>query len=65
MTEDEDDDDVIEESLTWADSLIFPVFGSVALLSLWAILKYVGKEWINLILGVYCELSVTVDWLPS
>ncbi|OCF36274.1 minor histocompatibility antigen H13 [Kwoniella heveanensis CBS 569] len=52
--EDEDDEDeTIEETLTWADSLLFPIFGSVALLGLWAILKYVGKQWINLILGVY------------
>lgn len=29
--------------------------GSVALLGFYAVLKYVGKEWINLILGVYCE----------
>jgi hypothetical protein len=29
--------------------------GSVALLGFYAVLKYVGKEWINLILGVYCK----------
>ncbi|WVQ93668.1 hypothetical protein IAU59_000744 [Kwoniella sp. CBS 9459] len=51
--EDDEEEEAIEETLTWADSLLFPVLGSVALLGLWAILKYVGKEWINLILGVY------------
>ncbi|WWD16379.1 hypothetical protein CI109_100805 [Kwoniella shandongensis] len=49
----EEDEETIEETLTWADSLLFPVLGSVALLGLWAILKYVGKKWINLVLGVY------------
>ncbi|KAK8861698.1 hypothetical protein IAR55_002521 [Kwoniella newhampshirensis] len=51
--DDEEDAENLEETLTWADSLMFPVLGSVALLGLWAILKYVGKKWINLILGVY------------
>ncbi|WVF66036.1 hypothetical protein IAT40_000774 [Kwoniella sp. CBS 6097] len=51
--DDEEEEEAIEETLTWADSLLFPVLGSVALLGLWAILKYLGKEWINLILGVY------------
>lgn len=32
--------------------------GSVALLGFYMVLKYVGKEWINLILGVYCESDV-------
>jgi len=53
--ESEEEDESFEETLGWADSLAFPVLGSVALLGLWAVLKYVGKEWVNLILGVYCE----------
>ena len=56
MTEDEEEDEGLDdEVLSWADSLAFPVFGSVALLGLWALLKYVGKEWINFFLGLYCE----------
>jgi hypothetical protein len=52
-----------DEVLGWADSLAFPIFGSVALLGLWALLKYVGKEWINFFLGLYCECgSWHVDW---
>ncbi|WVW80286.1 hypothetical protein I302_102264 [Kwoniella bestiolae CBS 10118] len=51
--EDDEEEEVIEETLTWADSLLFPVFGSVALLGLFLIIKYVGKEWINTILGFY------------
>ncbi|WWC88039.1 uncharacterized protein L201_002942 [Kwoniella dendrophila CBS 6074] len=52
-SDDEGEEEIIEETLTWADSLLFPVFGSVALLGLFLIIKYVGKEWINTILGVY------------
>ncbi|KAI9632812.1 putative minor histocompatibility antigen h13 [Dioszegia hungarica] len=55
-TEDEDDLDAdaeLDETLTWGDTLLFPVMGSVALLGFYMVLKYVGKEWINLILGVY------------
>ncbi|WVR03703.1 hypothetical protein IAU60_000698 [Kwoniella sp. DSM 27419] len=51
--DEDEEDEVLEETLTWTDSLVFPVFGSVALLGLWAILRYGGREWINLILGVY------------
>lgn len=51
-----EDESAIDETLTWADTLIFPVFGSVALMSLWLVIKYAGREWINLFLGVYCEL---------
>ncbi|WVQ65048.1 uncharacterized protein L199_003218 [Kwoniella botswanensis] len=51
--DEEEEEEVIEETLTWTDSLLFPVFGSIALLGLFLILKYVGKEWINTILGFY------------
>ncbi|WWC68505.1 uncharacterized protein I206_102434 [Kwoniella pini CBS 10737] len=51
--EDEEEEEAIEETLTWADSLLFPVFGSIALLGLFFLIKYVGKEWINTVLGVY------------
>jgi hypothetical protein len=37
-----------------ADSLLFPVFGSITLLSIFLIFKYLGTEWINKILGIYC-----------
>lgn len=50
-----DDETSLDETLTWADTLIIPIFGSVALLSMWLIIKYAGKKWINIVLGVYCE----------
>lgn len=62
LTEDEEEDEGLDdEVLGWADSLAFPVFGSVALLGLWALLKYVGKEWINFFLGLYCEYRCWAD----
>ena len=51
----EEEDETFEETLGWADSLAFPVLGSIALLGLWALLRYVGKEWINFVLGIYCK----------
>ena len=55
----EEEAESLEETLGWVDSLAFPIIGSVVLLGLWALLKYVGKEWIDLFLGIYCEsLSV-------
>jgi hypothetical protein len=53
----EDEEEGIEETLTWADSLLFPVLGSVALVGLFLVIKYFGSEWLNLFLGVYCESS--------
>jgi minor histocompatibility antigen H13 len=55
----EDEEEGIEETLTWADSLLFPVLGSVALVGLFLVIKYFGSEWLNLFLGVYCESSRT------
>ena len=54
LAEDEDEDE-FDETLGWSDSLALPILGSGALLGLWALLKYVGKDWINLFLGIYCE----------
>ena len=51
---DDEDEDSEDEALTWADTLLFPVMGSIVLLGFYLILKYAGKEWINRILGVYC-----------
>jgi minor histocompatibility antigen H13 len=48
----------MDETLTWADTLIIPIFGSVALLGMWLIIKYAGKKWINIVLGVYCKLHL-------
>lgn len=46
------------ETLTWKESAMFPILGSVMLLGLWAVLKYFGKKWITIILGVYCKYKL-------
>lgn len=56
--DDDEDDDEEEEHLTLTDSLWFPVLGSVALLSMFLLLKYVGTEYVNLVIGVYCEFKM-------
>jgi minor histocompatibility antigen H13 len=53
----------MDEMLTWGDTLIIPIFGSVALLGMWLIIKYAGKEWINFVLGIYCKLLIPCQWL--
>lgn len=55
--EDEDDNG---ETLTMGDSLLFPVLGSVALLSLWLLIKYVDKKYIDLVLGIYFSCAGVV-----
>jgi hypothetical protein len=54
----------LDETLSWADSLLFPVLGSAVLLGLWVLLRYVDKKWINLVLGIYCESQVSSLRVP-
>ncbi|OWZ65398.1 hypothetical protein AYX15_03121 [Cryptococcus neoformans] len=54
---DDDDEEPAGETLTWKESAMFPIMGSVMLLGLWAVLKYFGKKWITIILGVYFGLA--------
>lgn len=55
----EDDDDILDENegetLTLADSILFPVLGSAALLALWALITYVDPRVLDVLLGCYCE----------
>lgn len=51
----DEEDEEEEEHLTLIDSLMFPLLGSVALLSLYFLLKYVGQDTINMLIGGYCE----------
>jgi minor histocompatibility antigen H13 len=39
------------------DALMFPVFGSIALMSLYICYKYIGKEYMNLLLTTYVMLA--------
>lgn len=51
--DDDEDEDSLDETLSWGDTLLFPVIGSITLMGLFLIIKYAGTKWINLVLGVY------------
>jgi len=53
--EDEDEDDSVGR-LTSEEAWLFPVLGSVMLVGLFLVLKYLGKEWINWLLSLYFAL---------
>ncbi|WVQ77377.1 hypothetical protein IAR50_007062 [Cryptococcus sp. DSM 104548] len=53
----EEDEDGLEESLTWWDSLLFPVIGSVVLLGFYGIVKYYGTEWLNWFMNAYFSIA--------
>jgi len=53
--EDEDEDDS-STRLTAADAWLFPLLGSVLLVGLFLVIKYLGKEWINWIMSLYFGL---------
>jgi len=50
--EDEEEED-IPDRLSAADAYLFPVLGSIVLFGMYLIVKFLGKEWINKILGWY------------
>lgn len=45
------------DTISKKDAMMFPVFGSIALLSLYVCYKYVGKEYMNLLLTTYIMLA--------
>ena len=45
------------EVITRKDAMMFPLFGSAALLSLYICYKFVGKEYLNLLLTTYIMLA--------
>lgn len=55
-SDDEDDDDD-DETLTLGDTLLFPVLGSAVLLALYFVLKYLPKQYIDVVLGAYFTLA--------
>ncbi|RDB16955.1 Minor histocompatibility antigen H13 [Hypsizygus marmoreus] len=54
---DEDDEEELPERMSSGDAYLFPVVGSVALVGLYAIVHYFGKEWINWALGWYFSIA--------
>lgn len=58
LADDSDDEDEDEdETLTFWDSLLFPLMGSVVLLGLYLVLQYLPKEYIDGVLGLYFTLA--------
>ncbi|KAJ1664162.1 hypothetical protein EV178_004374 [Coemansia sp. RSA 1646] len=58
-SEDEDEDE--SETVTSEDAYMFPVYGSIALFSMYMIFKYLNKDWVNLLLsGYFALLGVVV-----
>ncbi|KAG6812609.1 hypothetical protein H0H92_001960 [Tricholoma furcatifolium] len=53
----DDDDDEILERVSSGDAWMFPVIGSIALLGFYLVIKYLGKEWINWLLGWYFSFT--------
>ncbi|KAH9998450.1 signal peptide peptidase-domain-containing protein [Russula compacta] len=52
-SDDGDDEDDSSPRLTAQDAWLFPLLGSVMLVGLFLVLKYLGKEWINWLMSLY------------
>ncbi|KAH8119344.1 signal peptide peptidase-domain-containing protein [Phellopilus nigrolimitatus] len=72
--DDSDDDEDIPDRISATDAYLFPILGSVMLLGLYLVVKFLGVEWINWLLGWYftiagvgsvwkCSVSVTKTML--
>ncbi|KAI7822122.1 signal peptide peptidase-domain-containing protein [Kickxella alabastrina] len=53
-SEDEDDDE--SEAVTTEDAYMFPVYGSIALFSMYMVFKYLNADWVNFLLSGYFAL---------
>lgn len=51
--DDDEEDDEVVESLSRADAVLLPLIGGAVLTSLWLCIKYLSKDWLNLVLRVY------------
>ncbi|PVU93084.1 hypothetical protein BB559_003451 [Furculomyces boomerangus] len=54
---DSDDSEDEIETVSSQDAYMFPVYGSVALFSLYLVLKYLNKDYVNLLLAAYFALA--------
>lgn len=62
----EDDEEDALERLSANEAYLFPVIGSAVLGGLYLVFKYLGKEWINFIFGIYFALVGVVSvWKVS
>ncbi|KAF9222506.1 hypothetical protein BS17DRAFT_782953 [Gyrodon lividus] len=54
--EDEDEED-IQDRISFSDAWMFPILGSATLFGLYIVVQYFGKEWINWLLGWYFSIA--------
>ncbi|PAV18585.1 peptidase A22B signal peptide peptidase [Pyrrhoderma noxium] len=70
----EQEDEEVPERVTTSEALLFPILGSITLFGLYLIVKFLGVEWINWLLGWYfafvgiisvwkCSISIAVTLL--
>ncbi|KAI9572203.1 signal peptide peptidase-domain-containing protein [Boletus coccyginus] len=57
LQDDEDEDEDIPDRMSSSDAWLFPIVGSVVLFGMYVVVKYVGKEWINWLLGWYFSVA--------
>ncbi|EGO00270.1 hypothetical protein SERLA73DRAFT_180769 [Serpula lacrymans var. lacrymans S7.3] len=57
LQEEDDEDEDIPDRMSSGDAWLFPLVGSIALLGMYLIVKYFGKEWINWFLGWYFSVA--------
>ncbi|KAN0090857.1 Signal peptide peptidase domain containing protein [Tylopilus felleus] len=57
LQDDEDEEEDIPDRVSAADAWLFPIVGSVALFGLYLVVTYVGKDWINWLLGWYFSIA--------
>ncbi|KAG6378206.1 signal peptide peptidase-domain-containing protein [Boletus reticuloceps] len=56
LQDDEDEEEDIPDRMSSGDAWLFPIVGSLALFGIYAVVKYMGKEWINWFLGWYFSI---------
>ncbi|KAL1682742.1 signal peptide peptidase-domain-containing protein [Schizophyllum commune] len=55
--DDEDEEADVMERMSSEDAYMFPIIGSAVLFGLYLVVKFLGTEWINLLLGWYFSLA--------
>ncbi|KAL1748691.1 signal peptide peptidase-domain-containing protein [Schizophyllum fasciatum] len=64
--DEEDEDEDVMERMSSQDAYLFPIIGSAVLFGLYLVVKFLGTEWINLLLGWYFSLAgVGAVWKAS
>ncbi|KAF8556135.1 hypothetical protein OG21DRAFT_1506922 [Imleria badia] len=57
LQDDEDEEEDVPDRMSSGDAWLFPIVGSAALFGMYVVVTYVGKEWINWLLGWYFSIA--------